>query len=386
MKILWICVLGCILSSCAPQQMKMDLIFADQEAMPMIEESMVEVAVLPRDLVFLDLSRWGKPESQLLPRDRLMDNIDQLIERERRERTGDEASEREAELLRLKGAVTTGLSQSDAAERFADVFLEMEETAQEGATQRELLRQRMDDPREGKEAILNYYIMQLLQAQPGAVDDGQVDVGDDSQAVLRLVEELCDKIEEEAWRQAFKNLLHGFVMQNIVLQPASRFEHGEIFHEGSQLTGYCQPVRDDFSGKFLHNVQFEALLLPLQRFVGVIDILHDDQTMGGMGSRAYVTLTDPTQLQAPLPAVIVQHQKGLKPGFVKVVGSGVITQIFGAQGQMDILESTKEIVAGDMFFVLQVRGRLIQDKGSEAPYSPGIWRGMPVETVRPTTE
>jgi hypothetical protein len=212
----------------------------------------------------------------------------------------------------------------------------------------------------------------------------------DSAAVYRLVKELCDKIEQEAWQQASGDLLQGFVREGRVLQPADHSAQVEIFHEGSQVTGYCQPLWDELSGKFTHDVRFAATLLPLRRFAGVIDILHDGYTMAGMGSRAYVTLMDPTGLFAPLPVLIVQQQEGLLPGFVTVIGSGVITQLFGAQGQMEILESTKEIVAGDMFFVLQVKGRLVQDRDQAAPraapYSPGMWRGIPAVTVRPAAD
>ncbi len=419
MKLFWLTLLSAVMfASCAPQKARMDMIFTDQETVPMVEESVVKVAVLPNNLAFLDLSRWGKPESQLSPQDRLMRDIEQLIELERRERFGDQPSSREAQLLGLKGAITTGLAHSEALEKFAAILLEMEETAaksrampesvlpaqadsqrfqavekgapfvckgdmtfyndrleqtaQEGACQRQLLEMQVGDPRERrerKEAILSYYAIM-----------------DDPLAVYRLVEELCDKIEQEAWRKAFKSLLRDFMMKSLVLQPSDRSDQEGIFHAGSQLTGYCQPLRDEFSGKFTHDVRFEATLLPLRRFAGVIDVLHDDYTMAGMGSRVYVSLTDPTDLSAPLPVLIVQWQEGLKPGFVKVVGSGVITQIFGSQGQMEILESTKEIVAGDMFFVLQAKGRLVQDRSMKAPYSPGMWRGIPAVTVRPGTK
>jgi hypothetical protein len=287
MRFFWLILLSAVLlAACAPQvRVGIGITFSDKEATPLVEESVVEVAVLPDNLVFSDLAGWGKPKPP-----------------------GQEAAD------------TVG----------------------------------------------------------------------DPAAVYRLVEELCDKIEQEAWKQASGDLLQGFVREGRVLQPAERSAQVEIFHEGSRLTGYCQPLWDELSGKFTHDVRFAATLLPLRRFTGEIDMLHDGYTMAGMGSRAYVTLTDPTGLSAPLPALIVQPQEGLLHGLVTVIGSGVITQIFGAQGQMEILESTKEIVAGDMFFVLQVQGQFVQERGlaapRAAPYSPGMWRGLPAVIVHPAAE
>lgn len=388
MKLLWVTLLSAFMfASCAPQQARMDMIFSDKEAVPMVEEFVVEVAVLPNDMLSLDLSGWGKPETRLSPQDRLMRDIDQLIEIERRECAAEQSSAREARLLKLKEGLSAGIAYSDAVKRLVDLVLEMLRNGEEGACQRGMLGLQTEDPQKVEKAIVDYYSGYFVQVQGSGGDVERRDLADDSLAVSRLIEELCDKIEQEAWRPAFKSLLQGFVRKSMVLQPSDHSaDQGEIFHEGSQLTGYCQPFWDEFSGKFTHDVRFEATLLPLRRFAGVIDVLQDNYTMAGMGSRAYVTLADSTDLSAPLPALIVQWQGGLKPGFVKVVGSGVITQIFGSQGQMEILESTKEIVAGDMFFVLQVRGRLVEDRGMEASYSPGMWRGIPAVTVRPASE
>lgn len=363
--------------------MNMGMLFSDQMPVPLSEEAVMEVAVLPSDLVFLDVTRWGRPESQLNYQDRLMENIDQLIELERRERSGAEASRQEVELLRLKGDVTTGIAQSDALERLADVFLEMEKTAQEGAFQRELLRMQVDDPREQREAIINYYKMLMSQDQDlnGGMARSQ-DV-DDTAAVYRMITELCEQIEEEAWKQASKTLLHRYVMKNMVLQPSRMDVAEESILERGSLSGYCQPIRDEFTGQFTHDVYFQALLIPLRRFAGQIDILHDDFTMAGAGSRAYVSLLEPEGLQAPLPVLIVQPQAGLAPGLVRVVGSGFITQLFGNQGQMEILGSTREIVAGDMFFIVRLQGQLIQGEGDEANFTPGVWRGVSSETIQP---
>lgn len=392
MHFLWIMVATAFtVISCAPQQITRqhfvkDLAFAGHEVTAMSESAIIQVAVMPNDLQFIDLSRWDRPESQRTPQDRLMENIDQLIERERRERPGVEASRQEVELLRLKGDVITGIAQSDALERLADVLLEMERTAQEGAYQRDLLRMQVDDPREKREAIINYYAMLISQDQDFSLDRPSPEAVDDAAFMNRMVTKLCDQIEEEAWKQASKTLLHRYVMQNMVLQPSLMGVADEYVFEHGQISGYCQPMRDEFTGQFTHDIHFQASLSPLRRFAGRIDILHDDFTMAGMGSRAYVTLLEPEGFQAPLPVLIVQRQKGLAPGFVRVVGSGFITQLFGNQGQMEILESTREIVAGDHFFVVQFQGSLIQDEREDAAYAPGVWRGMPTETVQPSRD
>lgn len=198
---------------------------------------------------------------------------------------------------------------------------------------------------------------------------------------------VCDGLEGEAWLEVHAGLMQGFVRERVVLQPAEGLGRVQDFsQESGRITGYCQPVRDEFSGQFLHKVAFEAKLVPVRRFVGVINALQDGQTMAGMGSWVYVTLMDPEGMQAPLPVVVVQHQEGLDPRYVRVVGSGVIFQLFGSQGQMAILESAREIVAGDSFFALQVRGRFIQDAQNGDPFAPGVWRGIPSVSVQPVPE
>lgn len=379
-RILFLILAG-FCTSCMPSTLAPPLVYSDHEPMVFMEETVLEVAVLPNDLVLLDVSRWGRPESQRTPQDRLLENIDQMIERERQSTDGD-AAWREAELSSLKGDVITGIAYSDALDRLAEVVLKSEETAQEGAYQRLLVMRGIDDPREKKEAILNYYITHYGQELYPA-KDLERDILEDAPAVHRMVNELCDMIDKEAWQQGFKTLLHSFVMKNLVLRPALDAEVDGAFLGVGDLTGYCQPERDEFTGKFFHSAHFTAQLVPLRRMAGVIDALHDDLTMAGMGSRAYVTLLEPEGFQAPLPVLIVQHQKGLAPGFVRVVGSGVITQIFGNQGQLEILESTREVFEGDHFFIVQVHGRLVQDEDMKAPFAPGVWRGMPTETVRP---
>lgn len=236
-------------------------------------------------------------------------------------------------------------------------------------------------------------LLRLDRPQPHSEEDQDLvanrhfDRLDDNAAVVQgLVEDVCDMIAEEAWRLSSRSILHQFVMKRVVLRPADQFNHDAFLYYGRQLSGYCQPTYDIFSGNFLHKVHFSADLAPLRRLSGVITVLHDDQTMAGMGSRAYVSLLEPEGLRAPLPVLIVQHQKGLAPEFVKVVGSGLITQLFGSQGQLEVLESTREISAGDHFFVVQVQGRYIQDEHLDAPYAPGVWRGLPTETVRPAVE
>jgi len=119
---------------------------------------------------------------------------------------------------------------------------------------------------------------------------------------------------------------------------------------------------------------FAASLLPEQRFGGEIDALQRDKTMGGMLSRAYVTLWGDLVGHEPVPVVIVQQAKGLEgapgQGLVQVVGSGLITQREDSFGQMHILEATREIFPGDLFFQLHVQASVLPMVGDLLPLAP----------------
>ncbi|TVQ99725.1 MAG: hypothetical protein EA399_06210 [Desulfovibrionales bacterium] len=201
--------------------------------------------------------------------------------------------------------------------------------------------------------------------------------------------DVCRQLATASREQGVEDLLHTIVGQAPVLRPAGRLltenlaEHQEqVSPEDGWMAGFsadatgeaCDPWLDPVTGMVSQRSLFEAQLVPEPRFGGVIDALQDNKTMGGMLSRAYVTLWGDPVGSEPVPVVIVQQSRGLDQGrgqgLVQVVGSGLITQLADSFGQMRILESTREIFPGDLFFQLQVRSSVRPMVGDLLPLAP----------------
>lgn len=190
---------------------------------------------------------------------------------------------------------------------------------------------------------------------------------------------VCEQLEAASREQGVEELLHMIVGQAPVLLPAGG--HQGVTENGMAVGvtqdvqrdqhDQCDPWLDPVTGMVRQRSVFAATLVPEQRFGGVIDALQRDKTMGGMLSRAYVTLWGDSVGREPVPVVIVQQTKGLggarDQGLVQVVGSGLIFQRTDAFGQLHILESTREIFPGDLFFQLHVQATVLPMVGDLLP-------------------
>ncbi len=202
-------------------------------------------------------------------------------------------------------------------------------------------------------------------------------------------ERICDQLEEMAWNEGISQLLHAYVDQAGLLRPVQGAEGAggalmsalvatpnPALSAASSATDFrrlmaCDPWLDNVTGLISQSVHYTSALTPVQRLAGVIDSLQDNQTMGGMLSRAYVSLLGPPLGDAPIPVLIVQQSFGLEQGLMQIVGSGLITQHSETVGQMRILESTREIFPEDLFFQLQVRAEVLPMVGDFVPLGPG---------------
>lgn len=191
---------------------------------------------------------------------------------------------------------------------------------------------------------------------------------------------VCGNLESASRDQGVRELLHIFVGQAPIIRPVWRQDVDDQ-EEGQKVVapvpaelGQCDPWLDPVTGMVRQRSNFTAALVPERRFGGVIDALQEDQTMGGMLSKAYVSLWGSPVVHEPVPVVIVQRSSGLElvpdQSLVQVVGSGMITQITDTVGQMHILESTREIFPGDMFFQLQVQTTVLPVIGDLLPLAP----------------
>lgn len=188
---------------------------------------------------------------------------------------------------------------------------------------------------------------------------------------------MCEQLRTASREQGVEELLHKYVAQAILLRPSEAGGSNSV-PEGDQEAGggalrdelHCDPWLDSVTGLVWQRTGFFSTLVPERRLGGVIDALQEDQTMGGMLSRAYVSLWGPAQGQEPVPVLIVQRSSGLERGMVQVIGAGLITQITDTASQMRILESTREIFPGDLFFQLQVRARVLPMEGDMLPLGP----------------
>ncbi|WP_028571130.1 hypothetical protein [Desulfonatronum lacustre] len=197
---------------------------------------------------------------------------------------------------------------------------------------------------------------------------------------------MCEKLRAASREQGVEELLHMYVTQAMLLRPSlpmtlpSNESGNAEFLEGSPETeiaaasneSSCDPWLDSVTGMVLQRTAFFSTLVPERRLGGVIDALQEDQTMGGMLSKAYVSLWGPPQGQAPIPVLIVQRSSGLEQGMVQVIGAGLITQTTDTTSQMRILESTREIFPGDLFFQLQVRAEGLPMEGDLLPLGPEV--------------
>ena len=185
---------------------------------------------------------------------------------------------------------------------------------------------------------------------------------------------MCEQLRTASREQGVEDLLHKYVTQATLLRPSegNRSDGGlKGDHETEAVVSSreprCDPWLDSVTGMVLQRTGFFSTLVPERRLGGVIDALQEDQTMGGMLSRAYVSLWGPAQGQEPIPVLIVQRSSGLEQGMAQVIGAGLITQITDTTSQMRILESTREIFPGDLFFQLQVRAEVLPMEGDLLP-------------------
>ena len=190
--------------------------------------------------------------------------------------------------------------------------------------------------------------------------------------------EICERLISASRDQGVEELLHLFVSQAPMVRPVGErsddVSNGEAVSPVDAVLDQCDPWLDPVTNLVRQRSAFSVELVPKRGLGGVIDALQDDQTMGGMLSRAYVSLWGPPVGPTPIPVLIVQHPSGFaqarNQGLVQVVGSGLITQVSEPIGQMRILESTREIFPGDMFFQLQVRTSVQPMVGDMLPLSP----------------
>lgn len=190
--------------------------------------------------------------------------------------------------------------------------------------------------------------------------------------------EICERLISASREQGVEELLHLFVRQAPMVRPiGERLDDatsGEAASPVEAVPDQCDPWLDPVTNLVRQRSAFFVELVPKRGLGGVIEALQDDQTMGGMLSRAYVSLWGVPVGPTPIPVLIVQHPSGFaqarNQGLVQVVGSGLITQVSEPFGQMRILESTREIFPGDMFFQLQVRTSVQPMGGDMLPLSP----------------
>lgn len=194
-------------------------------------------------------------------------------------------------------------------------------------------------------------------------------------------EKMCRQLEAASWEQGLEELLHRYVSQATLLRLT---EDGasDGGRENTHDTGTtkaepkadqkpeCEPWLDSVTGMVFQRTAFFSTLIAERSLGGVIAALQEDQSMGGMLSRAYVSLWGPAQGNGPIPVLIVRHSSGLEPGMVQIIGSGMITQLTERTSQMRILESTREIFPGDLFFQLQVRAEVLRMEGDLLPLAP----------------
>lgn len=190
---------------------------------------------------------------------------------------------------------------------------------------------------------------------------------------------MCEKLQTGAWEQGVEELLHMYVTQATLLRPSEGNGSDGILkgdHDAeavfSSSEPRCDPWLDSVTGMVSQRTSFFSSLVPERRLGGVIDALQEDQTMGGMLSRAYVSLWGPALGQEPIPVLIVQRSSGLEQGMAQVIGAGLITQVTDTTSQMRILESTREIFPGDLFFQLQVRAEVLPMEGDLLPLGPEV--------------
>ncbi|SDB36452.1 hypothetical protein SAMN05660653_01722 [Desulfonatronum thiosulfatophilum] len=184
---------------------------------------------------------------------------------------------------------------------------------------------------------------------------------------------ICDQLGQLAWDDGIRQLLRAYVDQAPVLRPVEPPDESPSFPAGATQIHVpeCDPWLDSITGAVSQRVRYSSVLMPIKPFGGMIDALQDNKTMGGLLSRAYVSLFGQPLKEEPVPVLIVQQSPGLETGLVQVVGSGLITQLTDTMGQMLIQESTREILPGDLFFQLQVRAETLPMTGDLVPLGPG---------------
>jgi hypothetical protein len=198
-------------------------------------------------------------------------------------------------------------------------------------------------------------------------------------------QEICTQLQDQAWEQGLEKLLHVYVNQAMLVRPGvDRHPPGPVDPElsgdpavppGLEQTTTCAPWQDLVTGLIAQKMRFSTTLRPVERFSGTIDALQANLTMGGMLSKSYVTLKGPAVSPTPIPVLIVQQSSGLEKGLLQVVGSGRITQVTSSTGQMEILESTREILPGDLFYQLVIQTRTLPMDNDFIPLRPEMSQG-----------
>lgn len=211
----------------------------------------------------------------------------------------------------------------------------------------------------------------MVTLSPGLVDDH---------------DELCRELDEQAWTQGAQDLLHLFVSDQVLVRPGKNRDHGSISAANARPM-LCDLWQDPVTGIVSQAVRMRATFSPERRYAGLIQSLQDNQTMGGMLSRAYVSLENETIMPLPIPVLIVQQSSHMPAGMMQVIGSGLLTQVTDTMGQMVIVESTQEIFPGDLFFQIRLQAETVPLPAESLPLSPGdAEEWVEIETVAPVSE
>lgn len=210
-----------------------------------------------------------------------------------------------------------------------------------------------------------------VSRSPGQVDD---------------YDEMCRDLDEQAWTRGAEDLLHLFVSDQFLVRPGENPRHSRVASAKARPV-LCDLWQDPVTGVVSQAVEMQAIFSPERRFAGSIQALQDNQTMGGMLSKSYVSLEGEAIMPVPVPVLIVQQSSGMPEGMMQVIGSGLLTQLSDSLGQMVILESIREIFPGDLFFQVRLQAQTVPFPAGVLPLSPGEpeeW--VETETVVPVIE
>jgi hypothetical protein len=170
-------------------------------------------------------------------------------------------------------------------------------------------------------------------------------------ADINNLSSLCQQLNKKSLQSGISELMHMYVKDSSLVYPAR--EQKDFFDQKITFRmDICEPWYSHVTDGFYQKISFTSSLIPIQKLSGYIDSMQDDLTMGGAYTRAYIVLLGESVMEPPIPVIIVQNSSGLTEGVAQIVGSGLITQVTERVGQMTIVESTREILPGDLFFQL----------------------------------